>query len=333
MREQFKKRMEEFTNYIINKSRMMPKVWQVRFTDGGDMRLWFDKLKNIDQFTNSELMDAYKQIMDNISSVGIHILNDESRELEFLNYVEKFQRIPMYGDAFFSDNADMNSWYLSYKNDHDLFETEVHNKLPEYQNFHLEEIIFDRDEFVNIMKKLKRVPNHGEFKTASGIDVRTIFDKLEDYNPDLRERILLHLETYNKHSLTIDNRVNELITWVSEMGYVPYIGEARFSDGTDMFTWFNRYKKIIPFLENDIQVKIDIYNQPNNNCNIYFIPMPRKNGGDFYVVCQNVGERLDLSGLSLEEAQIKYPDLDRIGGMMVKKGTDLDDITGGKKKQ
>ena len=120
----FEKRKLEFIKVIQNEKRM-PKTWEFHFSDGEDMRLWFDKLPNLPKF------QVFKEEITKIlAEYDKKILNDKEREEEFLQYVSLVKHIPMRNETYFSDNIDMNSWYLSYKNKHQDFETIVYTNLP-----------------------------------------------------------------------------------------------------------------------------------------------------------------------------------------------------------
>ncbi len=86
---------------------------------------------------------------------------------------------------------------------------------------------------------------------------------------------MLHLQIYNKNALSIDDRIKELLDTVSNLGYIPFLQESRFSDGTDMFTWYARYKNILPNLDKDIKVRIS-KEEPTRKVNIYVIPNFKK---------------------------------------------------------
>jgi hypothetical protein len=250
--EVFNKIVNELKVYI-EQTKRLPRVWAVRFTDGSDMRLWFDYVSKIREY-DKYLEDINKLLND----YNYKILKDVDKEKEFLEYISVNNEIPMYGQAYFSDNSDMNNWYRIYIKDNRDYEKEIMNSLKEYQELdiaQLNSVIID--EFIAAIKKLKRIPNHGEYKVSTGIDIRVLFDKLDSFDPQLVERLLLHLQTYNNHALSKEERVSQLLSCVSSVGYLPYLQEFRFTDGTEMFTWYSKYKNIIPNLETDIHSVIN----------------------------------------------------------------------------
>lgn len=216
---------------------------------------------------------------------------------------------------------------MNYKEKNRDFEMTIHNNLKEYQELDLASIwSFIKVEFISIIKKLKRIPNHGEVIIQDGIDVRTIYDKLESFDPEFTEKLLLHLQTYNKNSLSIDDRVNELLEIVSNLGYIPFLQKSRFSDGTDMFTWYTRYKKILPNLDKDIKLRTTKEN-PKRKINIYLIPNFKNKGGKFYTVCTNFGDKLDLSNISSYDDALKLDNtLVKRGGIILKQNEEIEDI-------
>ena len=320
-KELYNKRTNEFKEFV-SKNYRLPKVWEIRFSDGEDMRLWFNKLSKVDKVHPFIL-----EIDSILQQFNSKILNDNEKEQEFLEYISNHNQIPLYGQRYFSDNDEMRSWYMSYKQRNKDFETIVHNNLTEYQNLDLAEIWpFIKEEFISIIKKLKRIPNHGEVIIQDGIDVRVIYDRLENFDPEFTEKLLLHLQTYNSRSLSIDDRVNELLICVSTLGYVPFLQESRFSDGTDMFTWYNRYKNKLPNLEVKVNSKIRI-ESPKRKVNIYLIPNFRNTGGKFYIICTNIGERLDLSEItSFEEAKKLDDSLVKRGGVILKQDEEIESV-------
>ena len=152
----FKKRKYEFVETII-RERRLPKVWEFSFTDGEDQRLWFNKIYKL---------DVYKTLLSEIDLVlkqyNIKVLSDKEKEEEFLNCIKTLNRIPFDNEVYFSDNDDMYTWYISYKNKNNDFETIVHNSLSEYQELNLATIWPDiKQEFIDTLKELKRVHKHG----------------------------------------------------------------------------------------------------------------------------------------------------------------------------
>lgn len=320
-KELFEKRKIEFKNFITIERRM-PKVWEVKFSDSEDMRLWFNKISKLENFK-----DFVNEINIILGKYNLKILSDKEKEQEFMNYIEYNIQIPLYGEAYFSDNDEMRSWYMSYREKNRNFETIVHNSLKEYQELDLASIwSFIKLEFIAIIKKLKRIPNHGEVIIQDGIDVRVIYDKLESFDPEFTEKLLLHLQTYNSKKLSIDDRIKELLLTISNLGYIPFLQESRFSDGTDMFTWYNRYKNVLPNLDKDIQLKLT-KEEPKRKVNIYLIPNFKNKGGKFYTICTNVGERLDLSNISsFNEAKAIDDTLVKRGGVILKQNEEIKSV-------
>ena len=317
----FEKRKIEFKEFVTREHRM-PRIWEVRFSDNEDMRLWFNKISKVEKYK-----DFINEINSLLSNFDLKILSNKEKEQEFIDYISQNNQIPLYGEAYFSDNDEMHSWYMSYKEKNKNFETIIHNSLIEYQELDLASIwSFIKVEFISIIKKLKRIPNHGEVIIQDGIDVRIIYDKLESFDPEFTEKLLLHLQTYNKKALSIDDRIKELLDTVSNLGYIPFLQESRFSDGTDMFTWYTRYKNILPNLNKDIQARIS-KEEPKRKVNIYIIPNFKNKGGKFYTICTNVGERLDLSGInSFDEAKAMDDTLVKRGGVILKQNEEIESV-------
>lgn len=320
-KELFEKRKIEFKDFVAKEHRM-PKIWEVRFSDNEDMRLWFNKISKVEKYK-----DFINEIRNILSEFDLKILSNKEKEQEFMNYINENNQIPLYGEAYFGDNDEMHSWYMSYRERNRNFETIIHDGLKEYQELDLASIwSFIKLEFISIIKKLKRIPNHGEVIIQDGIDVRVIYDKLESFDPEFTEKLLLHLQTYNKKALSIDDRIKELLYTVSNLGYIPFLQESRFSDGTDMFTWYARYKKILPNLDKDIQLRIT-KEEPKRKVNIYLIPNFKNKGGKFYTICTNVGERLDLSGInSFDEAKAIDDTLVKRGGVILKQDEEIENV-------
>ena len=317
----FEKRKIEFKEFVTREHRM-PRIWEVRFSDNEDMRLWFNKISKVERYK-----DFINEINSLLSNFDLKILSNKEKEQEFIDYISQNNQIPLYGEAYFSDNDEMHSWYMSYKEKNRNFETIIHDSLKEYQELDLASIwSFIKLEFISIIKKLKRIPNHGEVIIQDGIDVRVIYDKLESFDPEFTEKLLLHLQTYNKKALSIDDRIKELLDTVSNLGYIPFLQESRFSDGTDIFTWYTRYKNILPSLDKDIQARI-FKEEPKRKVNIYIIPNFKNKGGKFYTICTNVGERLDLSSInSFDEAKAMDDTLVKRGGVILKQNEEIESV-------
>lgn len=317
----FERRKKEFKEIVIREKRL-PKVWEFRFSDGEDTRLWFNKISKLDKC--KYFIDEVNDILKRFEA---KVLNDLEKEQEFSNCISNIHRIPFKGEYYFSDNDEMYMWYISYKKNHHEFETFVHDSLKEYEEFDLSEswsVI--KHEFIKVIKLLKRIPEHGEVVLQNGIDVRVIFDKLESFDPSFVEKLMLHLQTYNKNSLTIDERKQQLMNVVSKLGYIPTLQESRFSDGTDMFTWYLRYKEKLTTLEDELNSCIN-KPVPNREVNIYLIPNFKNKGGKFYTICTNVGERLDMSDISsYEDALKKDSSLVKRGGVILKQDEEIESV-------
>ena len=318
----FKKRKYEFVETIIKEGRL-PKVWEFRFSDGEDQRLWFNKIYKLDLYKEN-----YKEIEIVLNKYNIKVLNDLEKEQEFLKCIKNLNRIPFKNEVYFSDNDEMYMWYLNYKKKNHNFETIVHNSLSEYQDLDLATIWPDiKQEFIDTLKLLKRVPNHGEVILQNDIDLRVIYDKLKTYDPKFFEKMLLHLQTYNRKSLSLDERIKELKATVLSLGYIPDLQESRFSDGTDMLIWYTRYKRKYPNLEIEINSLIH-KEKPNKKVNIYLIPNFKNTGGKFYTIFTNVGEKLDLSNInSFEEALEIDSTIVKRGGVILKKDEEIDSVS------
>lgn len=317
----FERRKKEFKEIVIREKRL-PKVWEFKFSDGEDTRLWFNKISKLDKC--KYFIDEVNDILKRFEA---KVLNDLEKEQEFSNCISNIHRIPFKGEYYFSDNDEMYMWYISYKKNHHEFETLVHDSLKEYEEFDLSEswsVI--KHEFIKVIKLLKRIPEHGEVVLQNGIDVRVIFDKLESFDPSFVEKLMLHLQTYNKNSLTIDERKQQLMNAVSKLGYIPTLQESRFSDGTDMFTWYLRYKEKLTTLEDELNSCIN-KPVPNREVNIYLIPNFKNKGGKFYTICTNVGERLDMSDISsYEDALKKDSSLVKRGGVILKQDEEIESV-------
>ncbi len=320
-RELFEKRKEEFKKIVLEEGNL-PKVGMRKFSDRDDARIWFNKIYN-----SSLFKDFIGEINNILSNYGLMVLDDKAKEEEFLETINIIGRIPFKGELYFSDNDEMYMWYFNHKVKNPSFETIVHNNLKEYQDFDLAtEWSNIKKEFIYTIKLIKRIPEHGECFTQNGIDIRVIYDKLQTFDPQFIEKLLLHLQTYNKKGLSSEDREKEFLECVSKLGYIPFLQEARFSDKTDMFTWYNKYRlKIVNFeLEVQRRIKVD---KPIRKINIYLVPNFKTRGGKFYTVCSNEGEILDLSGIfTYEEMKEKDNTFAKRGGIILKQDEELDTV-------
>lgn len=304
-KELFKRRKFELFEVIKNIKRL-PNKGEYYFTDGEDMYLWYEAISKLGIFD-----DYLREIHFIIDKYDIKTLSDNEKKEQFLNYLSKNKHIPLINEASFSDESDMYTWYTSYRNIDSNFENIVSSILPEFQNIDLDSIwSLIEEDFINILKQLKRPPRYREVYLHD-IDVRVIYDKIAITRPHLFEQILLHFQTYKRKKLTIVDRVSELKRATSILGYIPYLQEVRFSDGTDMFTWYLRYTKKMPGLEEELSPLIkDCYKK--HNPNIYSIPQFKNKEGKFYELQTNEGEVLDLSNIVSQE-QLQNQDDDTKG--------------------
>lgn len=292
-KELLKKKKYEFVE-LVNHIKVLPKVWEYSFSDGTDIRLWFDGIYKLGVY--QEYLKEIYLILDKYNLIP---LTDEEKEQEFINYLNKYHQLPERESGYFSDNSNMSTWYNKYQLDNPQFENIVRTYLTKYQEIDLTTIWPElKQEFINILKQLKRIPKYKEIYLQDNIDIRLVYDKLEQYDPIFFEKLLLHLKTYNIKKLSIDERIKELTSVVLNLGYIPYLQESRFSDGTDMFTWYQRYNSIIPSLKTDLSKYIVL---PNDKIIIYSIPKFRNKQGKFYHLEEKEQEKLDLSNIILSE--------------------------------
>lgn len=287
-----KKRKLDFI-ITVTKWKNLPKVWKAKFEDGADMRLWFNKILNLESY--SEYVNEVINILENYH---VKILTDQEKEEEFLNAIKKYNKIPERGSLYFSDNNDMYTWYMNYRQNNGEYVKKIHSNIKLYNEFDLEPVWDDvKYEFVNIIKKLKKVPEYGEAIISShNLDVRAIYEQIETYDKPLYDQVWIHLETYKNKSFSFENRIQEMKDKVSLLGYIPSFQESRFDDGIDMFTWYTKYKNNIPNIgySIDSQVKRE-YPNKNEHVHIYTIPNFKKTIDSFGTIIINAGERLDLT--------------------------------------
>ena len=103
----FEKRKIEFKEFVTREHRM-PRIWEVRFSDNEDMRLWFNKISKVEKYK-----DFINEINSLLSNFDLKILSNKEKEQEFIDYISQNNQIPLYGEAYFSDNDEMHSWYMS----------------------------------------------------------------------------------------------------------------------------------------------------------------------------------------------------------------------------
>ena len=327
-RNLFEKRKQQFIE-LIDKNGGLPRTGEFRFGDGEDMRVWFNTISKLERFK-----DFINEVNDILEKFGSKVLTDKEKEEEFLNCINEIKHIPMKNEIFFSDNDDMYTWYINYKKRNRDFETIVYINLPEYIDFDLASIWpLVKQEFITSVKAMKRIPNHGEKILQNGIDIRVIFDKLATFDKDFYEKLKLHLETYNKNGLSTEKRISELKEEILTLGYIPEIQESRFSDGTDMFTWYTKYKNIIPDLEDEVNSLLPKvppkvpYKEPMK-VNIYMIPEFKNKEGKFYAIFTNVGEKLDLSEIqSLEDVRKLDSTIEERGQFILNEDEDIDTVS------
>ena len=181
------------------------------------MRLWY-----IGLIKTNKYKDYIEEIYDILDKYDIKLLNDKEKEQEFLIYINHLGRIPLRNEEYFTDNEDMYTWYMNYIIKNKEFETQVYSNLKEYLDFDIAEIWPDvKKEFIDIMKTLKRIPKHREAILSNSVDVRVVFNKLQSFDPEFIEKLLLHLQTYKKDTLSYDDRKKELLEVVSTLGYIP----------------------------------------------------------------------------------------------------------------
>lgn len=326
-RELYKQRKLQFIE-TVNRIGNLPKYFQVKFRDGEDQRKWFDTIMKM-----AEFHDFVDEVRDILKQFDKKILTDEDKEREFIEKIIKIRRIPNRYEFYFSDNIDMNIWYMDYTNKNNSFAHYVKDLLPENIYFDPVEIYQeDIDEFKRFIKDKKRLPKYNEAKTERGIDLLVIYDKMESFDPVFYERVKHFLSNNSKKHLSPLDKKKQFLDKVKELKYIPILQEIRFSDGTDMFTWYESYKTKFPDLEEEVNRLI---NEPIiQKLNIYLIPNFKNKGGKFYTICSNVGEKLDISEItSFEELQKKDSTVKKNGGIILKQNQEIDSITlGGKKR-
>ena len=256
------KRIQELKE-TIRRIKNLPKVRQCTTFDGEDQRLWFESISKIKEFNN-----YIEEIDSLLSQYGITRLTDEEREEEFLIKVISIKRLPKEKELYFIDNLDMRSWYNKYIYQNKDYKKTIYNNLPEYQELDLsiywtKEI---KEEFIQILKRIRRIPKHREIKLSNGIDFTILLDKLYTYDSIFYEKVLLTIANISPDPLSEDIKEKLFINKVKQLEYIPYIQEERFPDGTDMFTWYYKIGKVNnPNLETIISKYIKPITKPNNN--------------------------------------------------------------------
>ena len=317
----YEKYKYEFLNYI-NKNHKLPKVWEARFSDNTDMRLWYDKVTRCDEL--HLFKNEVKEILDGFN---FRILDDEEKSALFFSYITANLRFPMYGEEYFSDNSEMYSWYRGYILRNREYEKMICDNLCENQNFDLAEIWSSvKSDFIKTIKAIKRKPRYGEFIVSNGTDVRVIFEKLATFDPKLYDMLLLYIIESTSKGISFDERENQLISWITINGYIPELQEVRFSDGVDMYTWYVKYKNNTLKLNKILETIIE--DKSKKNVNIYMIPEFQNKAGRFYVICTNVGEKIDISEVSsYSEAKKIDSSISKVGGIILTKQEKIGSIS------
>lgn len=250
MNDLFYQRKKEFIKFIKIKKRL-PNMWEMTFTDGEDARIWFDSLLKLD-------FDYAKSFVNEIYSIyNIRTLNELEKENEYIEYVRVNSGKLKQGYHYFSDGVDMFKWLYPIKDEKKNFAKFVRNIDMDY--YELEMPLYwprSKKELVDLIKKLKRLPDYGEKVLLCGLDARALINKLLTYDPDFIETMLLHIESYKTDKMDVNARINAYLMAVENLGYRPFLQECRFIDGTDMYTWINKYERIIPNLKEEIDSRI-----------------------------------------------------------------------------
>ena len=89
-KELYINRVKEFKEYVLQ-NHILPKVWKTRFSDGEDMRLWFNKISKSARFKTFIF-----EINDLLKKYNSKILNDNEKEQKFLEYISNNNQIPLY---------------------------------------------------------------------------------------------------------------------------------------------------------------------------------------------------------------------------------------------
>ena len=76
----YNNRVKEFKEFVLL-NHNLPKVWNTMFSDGEDMRLWFNTILKADRFK-----DFIVDIDNILQKFDSKILSDNEKEQEFLNY-------------------------------------------------------------------------------------------------------------------------------------------------------------------------------------------------------------------------------------------------------
>lgn len=315
----FNKRKEEFIVYI-NSNHKLPRVWEARFSDNTDMRLWFNKISR-----NSEFVQFVGEISSLLLVYDYELLNDNDKCSQFMDYISVNNHIPMYGNAYFTDDDEMSMWYRNYILKNPDFEREVCESLSEYKELDLAMFWTDvRSDFIKTIKSIKRMPKYREFIVSNGVDVRVILDKLATFDPRLYDMLILYMFENKSRGLSFDEREEQFISWISSFQYIPELQEARFSDGVDMFTWYTKYSRLVPRLRETVK---SIANEKIKGINIYLIPEFNNKDGKFYIICSNEGEKLDISGIkSISKIKKIDPTFNRCGSVVLKKDEKIKSI-------
>lgn len=250
MRDLYEDRKKQFKAFV-NKNKRLPNTWDAYFIDGEDMRIWYDSL------LKTGIPDAKEFVSLINNSFNVRVLNKIERELELIEFVRINEHIPVQNEFFFSDGVDAFKWLYPVREDVRDFVKFINNLDQSYFDLDIAMYVTDFEKDINkLVKEIKRLPKYGEKKLLGTIDARCVINKLMTLHPEYVEKLLLHIESYNKDNLDVNARVGQYLMKIDNLGYEPALQECRFTDGTDMYTWSNKYKKILAFFDEEIDKRV-----------------------------------------------------------------------------
>ena len=303
----YNERVKNLLSFVAKNERL-PMIGEVTFSDGMDMRLWFNGLAPL--IGKAQFVD---EVFKAIEGAGIFLLNDKEKETEFLDCVSRIKHIPYYREEAFSDNSDMYSWYMNYRLRNSLFERSVCNCLPEFNEFDINTIL-DDGMWIAVRIFLRCADKRN--KTYKDVDMMTIVYKLIKEEPARFEKELLQVNA--EGGLTQQARKEHFLETIRLLGYVPDLQEVRFADFVDMYTWYNQ----VGILDQEIvQAVRDVEgSQEKKKYNIYLFPSVKNTtGGAVYVACRSEEALTIVDGTSLKDALNNFSSLKRTGAAILPK--------------
>ena len=183
----------------------------------------------------------------------------EKRKLEFKNTILTLERLPEIDEIKFSDNSDQRIWFNSilripqYKD----YVEEINTLLEKFNK----RILSDEEkkqEFLNLIQVIKRIPLRNEFHFSDDFDMHTWYIKYTKENNHFVDEVKEYLPENIEFDIAEvwSDCKEEFLKIIKDKKRIPKYHEIKLSNGIDVKVIYDKLSDFEPYLYEQIKLYI-----------------------------------------------------------------------------